>query len=682
MSSVLAVVSLLLLQTGVQGFLVLLSGSSMDHLEITREAILQTTAKVCKQLASVEGRDFTLPPGPLTVESLALACSSSGSAKSFQSAISDVSWRNARVDIRHTSDVEYHFDGETFVEGRKLITDGVSSVKASIKQENFEEARQKLGDILHTLQDFYSHSNWIELGNRFPHSNLIRSDVSDIGPVADKNTPTCRSCVGKDCQNNILEDIIRDKKLTSGYFSLEPFFSIKPKGKCSHGGLSDQTSRQEPTGGINKDSLESSHGNWHTAAAEVAVAATSQLLEDIRGAAGDTDFLRMMGISKNGSRVLCFVIDTTGSMSDDIAAVRETTSLIIDSKRGTPDEPSAYILVPFNDPDFGPLMRTTDPDVFKAQINALSADGGGDFPEMSLSGLQVALTGAPPSSEIFLFTDAPAKDLNLMGTVIALIERTKSVVSFFLTGSLGLRRRRASDQGQGQVQHSRMVESDSQLYMELSQASGGQAIQVTKTELPKATSIIVESSSSSLVTILQAVRSPGRADNFSFTVDESVRNLTAYVTGSSLSFTLTSPSGQSAIDFLFDFVEVSQGPHPAFAVLESRPQAGECHACNATLLVSVTGSESVSLTEVALVEASGSGRSVEPWNQSAAETSWLPWTESPDGEFVVRLRGENSATTRALPDSFQRQSSTRLRASTVMVTAEAERSVVFCLASG
>ncbi|XP_036790460.1 von Willebrand factor A domain-containing protein 7-like [Oncorhynchus mykiss] len=116
-------------------------------------------------------------------------------------------------------------------------------------------------------------------------------------------------------------------------------------------------------------------------------------------------------------------------MSDDIAAVRETTSFIIDSKRGTPDEPSVYILVPFNDPDFGPLMRTTDPNIFKAQINALNADGGGDFPEMSLSGLQLALTGAPPSSEIFLFTDAPAKDLNLMGTVIALIERTKSVVS-------------------------------------------------------------------------------------------------------------------------------------------------------------------------------------------------------------------------------------------------------------
>ncbi|XP_052385230.1 von Willebrand factor A domain-containing protein 7-like isoform X2 [Oncorhynchus keta] len=400
----------------------------------------------------------------------------------------------------------------------------------------------------------------------------------------------------------------------------------------------------------------------------------------------------MMGISKNGFRALCFVIDTTGSMSDDIAAVRETTSFIIDIKRGTPDEPSVYILVPFNDPDFGPLMRTTDPNVFKAHINALNADGGGDFPEMSLSGLQLALTGAPPSSEIFLFTDAPPKDLNLMGTVIALIERTKSV-------------------------HSRMAVSDSQLYRELAQSSGGQAIQVTKTELPKATSIIVESSSSSLVTILQAVRSPGRADNFSFTVDESVRNLTAYVTGSSLSFTLTSPSGvsqssgevngplatiktvgnfltlgldsqaglweirvsstvpyslkvvgQSGIDFLFDFVEVSQGPHPAFAVLESRPQAGG----NATLLVSVTGSDSVRLTEVALVEASGSGE-VNGTLESVGGGDFLVTMDRiPAGEFVVRLRGENSATTRALPDSFQRQSSTRLRASTVMVMAEAE----------
>ena len=55
----------------------------------------------------------------------------------------------------------------------------------------------------------------------------------------------------------------------------------------------------------------------------------------------------MMGIS---GKALCFAIDTTGSMSDDIAAVRTITSSIINSKVGTEDEPSLYILVPFNDP--------------------------------------------------------------------------------------------------------------------------------------------------------------------------------------------------------------------------------------------------------------------------------------------------------------------------------------------
>lgn len=57
---------------------------------------------------------------------------------------------------------------------------------------------------------------------------------------------------------------------------------------------------------------------------------------------------RMMGIAR--SSVLCFVIDTTGSMSDDIAEARRIVYELIDRKKGTQDEPSEYILVPFNDP--------------------------------------------------------------------------------------------------------------------------------------------------------------------------------------------------------------------------------------------------------------------------------------------------------------------------------------------
>jgi len=161
-----------------------------------------------------------------------------------------------------------------------------------------------------------------------------------------------------------------------------------PAGKCSHGGAADLTSAAVPRGGISKDKRRPDNKAFHDAAVNTAISASLQLLEDIRGAAGDNAFLRwhfihtvdmcaselavcpgpvtnvaqfplclfvtmtsssrMMGIAR--SAVVCFVIDTTGSMSDDIEAARKVVYDIIDSKKGTQDEPSEYILVPFNDP--------------------------------------------------------------------------------------------------------------------------------------------------------------------------------------------------------------------------------------------------------------------------------------------------------------------------------------------
>nr|XP_046197444.1 von Willebrand factor A domain-containing protein 7-like [Oncorhynchus gorbuscha] len=80
-----------------------------------------------------------------------------------------------------------------------------------------------------------------------------------------------------------------------------------------------------------------------------------------------------MGIAR--SAVVAFVIDTTGSMKDDILEAKSVVNEIIDRKKGTQDEPSQYILVPFNDPEFGPLIRTTNPDVMKTEIAKLKADG-------------------------------------------------------------------------------------------------------------------------------------------------------------------------------------------------------------------------------------------------------------------------------------------------------------------
>ncbi|XP_045578936.1 von Willebrand factor A domain-containing protein 7 [Salmo salar] len=732
-TSLLLMALYLSLPGGTQAFKPLISGGgSVTHRDITQRAVLRKTAEVCRALAAAQGQDFSLPIGDsLSVVKLQKACSVDSSSSTlvstilFQSAIVKMYLSNALVDMEFALSKAHHFDGETFQGGRALITAGVSEVKASVKRGRFLLARLALGRVCHTLQDFYSHSNWVEMGNRQPYSTLIRPDLQLVN-LAGPSTPTCRNCMGGNCTDNILPEVSQQGLLTSGYFNL--FSSNKPAGKCSHGGLFDRTSGRDPVGGINKDDVGSSHGHLHHTAADVAVNATMELLEDIRGAAGDKDFLRLIGITQ--SSVLCFVIDTTGSMSDDITEAKRVSFSIIDSKRGTQQEPSSYILVPFNDPGFGPLITTTNADIFKQRINALTASGGGDIPELCLSGLQLALTAAPPSSEIFVFTDAPAKDTALKSTVTALIESTKSVVTFMLTDNLRSSRRRRSVGGASAIWPSqggasnRMAQSDAQLYRDLAQASGGQAIEVTKEDLHRATSIIEDASAAAQVTVLQEVRSPGKAENFSFTVDESLRNLNAYITGGLLSFTLTSPSGvsqsnseasgplgtiqtvgnlhrvslithsntglweislnslesyslkvigQSSVNFGYHFMEVFGGAHGDFGLREGRPLTGG----NITLLVSVTGGDSVTVTAVALVEASGSGSEVNGTLQSLGGIGGgdflVTVARVPQGEFVVRLRGEsNSATTKSSPSLFQRQASTQIKTSSISVTAQAD----------
>ncbi|KAM8880382.1 von Willebrand factor A domain-containing protein 7 [Spinachia spinachia] len=690
-------------------------GQSITHRDITQRAVLRKTAEVCRDIAASQMQDFSLTiDDSLTFLEVQSACSPTGFSTSlpstfmFITSVGSMHFSNAKVDVAFALSEKHHFDDESFQGGRNIITSGVAAVKASVGLENFVAGRTTLGTVFHTLQDFYSHSNWVELGNMGPYSTLITPD-QPLQNLAGLNTPTCRNCTGGNCATNLLQQEL----LTSGYFNL--LSPEKPAGKCSHGGSLDLTSTRDPVGGINKDDVESSHGSLHQKAADLAVDATLELLEDIRLAVGDIDFLRLMGLSQ--AAALCFVIDTTGSMSDDIAEVKRVSFDIIDSKRGTQQEPPAYILVPFNDPGFGPLIMTTNADTFKDSINKLSADGGGDTPELALSGLQLALTAAPPSSEIFVFTDAPAKDVYLKNTIIALIQSSMCVVTFLITDAVaGLRRRRSS---LGAVSRS-INQNDAQLYSDLAQASGGQAITVSKSDLSLATTVIQDSSATAVVTVFQVVRNPGRPDNFTFTVDGSLRNMTAYITGtSSLTFNLTSSTGvsqsssqssgplasfttagnlhrliintdnqtglweirvdsnnpyslkvtgQSSVNFIFNLVEADEGGRGDFSLKEGRPLSGG----NTSVLVSVTKSDTVKVTQVTMLDSSGTTE-VNGSLQSVGRGSFLvTFSGVPAGDFVVRLRGEdNSSTSRSPQRSFQRQASTQITTSCISVIAQA-----------
>lgn len=684
-----------------------IGGGASTHVSITGTALLQKVTETCRAVAEAAGHEFK--PTGSSPEELVQAClgpTATGevSGAKFHSSLQEIYTQNGLVDRDFVNSAPHHFNSEEFLQGRSLITQGMVAIKANIRKENFQAARETLGRVLHTLQDFYSHSNWVELGYTEPYINLIRPDLP-LENLADFNTPTCNDCASGTCPSPILPNILKEKKLTSGYMSI--FSSAKPKGKCSHGGVTDLTSSEIPRGGISKDERRSDNVAFHNAAVTAATAASLQLLEDIRSAAGNNDFLRMMGIAR--SSVVCFVIDTTGSMADDIEEARSVVYEIIDSKKGTQDEPSEYILVPFNDPKFGPIIRTTDPDKMKTEISKLRANGGGDTPEMCLSGLQLALTGAPGSSHIYVFTDATAKDIALKDTIVALIRSTKSTVSFFMTSSR--RRRRRS-----------LERASFEDYKDLALASGGQAIQVTKAQLPQATEVILDTSTSALVTVLQRARNPGKEETFSFALDESLQNITIYITGTSITFTLTNPAGvsqsnteangklgtiqtvgnlrrirlnadkqtvmwkinikstqpytlkvtgQSSITFIYDFVESFKGPHPGFAVISGRPKAGQ----PASLMVTVMGSRgpsSMTVGSIGLVTVSGPETMSNSTVTDMGSGSFLVTVDKvPEGEFVVILKGTDKVSN----TEFQRQSTTQMSVSKVNIQAVVDRSV-------
>ncbi|XP_073670360.1 von Willebrand factor A domain-containing protein 7-like [Paramisgurnus dabryanus] len=690
------------------------SEGSLTHRQITEMAILRKTAEVCRDIAIAEKRTFNLTiDNTLTVFAVEQACSELNSLQSthdFQSAITSTYYSNAAVDADHIHP-ERHCDAEKIREAQSLITDGLKSVKTNIDKESYDFARNSLGKICHTLQDFYSHSNWVELDKRIPFSKLINRDAI-IDNIADTNTKTCRNCDGDNCNDNILPELKEKNLLTSGYFGAFP--SSKPNGKCSHGGESDATSLKEPTGGINKDEITSSHGIYHQRAADLAISATMELLEDIRLAKGNVAFLQLVGMNKTS--VLAFVIDTTGSMSDDIEEAKRVSFNIIDSRTASVEKPSEYILVPFNDPDFGPLIRTRNAEDFKEKISLLKANGGGDEPEMCLSGLQLALGVVPIYSDIYVFTDASAKDFGLESTIRAMIEWTKSRVNFMLTKAFSFRKRRYVSRSQRSL--TRKPRSGIQLYRDLADVSGGQAIEVTKRTLSQATAVITDSSASALVTVLQVVRNPAKAETFSFVLDSSLSSVTMYITGVSPVFTLYNPTGasqsgsvkdgplgsiqtvgnlwriqlnsknqngvwsisinsassytikirgQSSFNFLFTFVG-SEGLEGDLVPKDNRPISGE----NGTLFLSVTGGELITVTDVLLVEASGSN-TVSGTIQSLGGSDYLIHLQRiPEWPFVVQLKGLLKDLNGSSLGQFQRQSSTQQRASSIKIKADSQ----------
>ena len=217
-----------------------------------------------------------------------------GGLRFSERALDEIRDANRNTDIIFFFGVAEHFDDEAFeASSQRLIALKNSVIQKSIAGDG-EGARTDFGGALHTLQDFYSHSNWVELGNTTIETQLGRFVMTPL-PLG---TATC----GDDFATLVGAGLTDE---TTGYFPFpDPCAGPPdgtPAGKCRHG-----VEFFCPQG-LNKDAPDRPR---FTDAHRLAVLATvdyaDQILDALEG--NPAALATLMGTEAVGGRIL--IVDT------------------------------------------------------------------------------------------------------------------------------------------------------------------------------------------------------------------------------------------------------------------------------------------------------------------------------------------------------------------------------------
>lgn len=401
-----------------------------------------------------------------------------------------------------------HCDDELMTACSQRLVTIKNAIIANLSSESRDgsEARAQAGRALHTLQDFYAHSNWVN--NPGPANTTFNAALGRTAlPGLAVGTATCvddffdRTLVGAGLTST-----------TTGYFKLEP-----PAGKCAHGVLSGV--------GINKDQPGRP---FHGQARAVAVQATTDFINQILDAPGvagnDEAIMAFMDIRPT----LGFVVDDTGSMGSEISGVRSSVQQIIGAVAGTENAPGDYLLVRYGDPDVGSPLVTTDPNVLQSAVNALRPNGGGDCPELSQSALISAISRTSSGGKLYLYSDASAKDSGLVGNVTAAANAKRININYIITGTCS---------------------PVDPAYVRGAQETGGQLFFISPSEVGSIFKLIEPSLAGDLrpLLILNDQVAPG-TQSFSVPVDSTVTRVTFSISADSLtSVKLFRPSGAEVL---------------------------------------------------------------------------------------------------------------------------------------
>lgn len=355
----------------------------------------------------------------------------------MKKAIKQITEGNAYTDGARFFDDRAHYTSDELAGSQQRVVDFYNSVKIALRADKLLQARLHLGTALHGIQDFYSHSNWIESGNGsinpqvgdvYAPGNLVASGINNfLGELACRDCPLPGTCT--ECTDNIITT-----RVTTAWFDINPFRNRKPFGRCSHGGAGDFSANFSAKGGINKDSTSCSsspHSSLHFAAAAVAKAHTKEFIRLLKKNVTLQQFRALLGVGPT----LALAVDTSGSMDQEIAGVVQGATAIVNSRLESDLEPSKYVLVEINDP--GTLLfETDDANSFLQALAGLNAHDGEDCPELAFTAMSKALDRFDESGgELLAFTDAAAKDTQLAGNVVTVAEKNDVDVTMFLSGS-------------------------------------------------------------------------------------------------------------------------------------------------------------------------------------------------------------------------------------------------------
>uniref|UniRef100_A0AC34F135 VWFA domain-containing protein n=1 Tax=Panagrolaimus sp. ES5 TaxID=591445 RepID=A0AC34F135_9BILA len=392
----------------------------------------------------------------------------------------------------------YHFDGEQFQQTNLRLMTDLQNIISLIKVDdatfvsNLPSIRRQIAINIHGIQDFYAHTNWVELGYTNIISQLGFKNVMSQIPVA--NGAKCKECEKTDMTAEELEEYTKlnnswiykpllehihsliDFKLdrvyvcrnntinngvTSGYYGAELGNAQKSQGQCSHGvlkiysffkvfptfetlamkkkiallGGTDSSAGQSAKGGISKDAdtlFFAPHYYNHEAAAKLATTASIEYFANLRSSILDDDkFGQILGLKVPNS--IAIMIDTTGSMQYSIEAAKTAAKNLVISSNSS----NLFYLIPVNDPDYGPVLTYTNVTDMVNMIDTLDADGGGDTPEQQFPALLQTLLTVRQSTPIYVFTDSTSHHQELLPQIQKLAASKKIAITFMMTGENG-----------------------------------------------------------------------------------------------------------------------------------------------------------------------------------------------------------------------------------------------------